>query len=119
MPLPPRPFVTVQNKTGFLFTPVELEAVEKQFSNTIILKFFVGRPPIHVIQEHITKNWHLTGLIIVGLLDPQHVMVHLASNEDLVRALSKESHMINHCMYRSFRWSSDFSFKKDNPKVAV
>lgn len=85
----------------------------------MILKFSVGRPSMHVIQEHIANSWHLVGSFVVGLLDLSHVIVHLDSHEDMVRALSNESHMINNCMYRSFRWSPDFAFRRDSPRVAV
>lgn len=59
----------------------------------------VGRPPLHVIHDHIARSSKLTGSFVVGLLDSRHVMVHLSSNEDMVRALSKESHLINNCIF--------------------
>lgn len=83
------------------------------------MKFSVGRPSIQDIKEHIIRLWNVKSSFIVGLLDLIHVMIDLQSPEDMVRALSREGHMINACMYRLIQWSNDFGFKKHNPTVVV
>lgn len=72
---------------------MEVSQSESQFSITLVAKFSAGRPPIQTIRDHINSSWGLQHHAVVGLLDPRHVMIRLASRESFVKAWSRESHV--------------------------
>lgn len=76
-------------------------------------------PSVTAIRDHINASWGLSAPATVGLLDPRHVMIYLASQEDLVRAWSRDSNMIENSLFRLFRWSPNFNPKYEYPITAA
>lgn len=64
-------------------------------------------------------SWGLSQPAVVGLLDPRHVMIHLSSHEDMVKAWTRESHIIDSSLFRLFRWSPDFHPRYESSLSAV
>ncbi|KAD2394439.1 hypothetical protein E3N88_41416 [Mikania micrantha] len=76
-------------------------------------------PSATAIHDHINASWGLSAPATAGLLDPRHVMIYLASQEDLVRAWSQDSNMIDNSLFRLFRWSPNFNPKYEYPITAA
>jgi hypothetical protein len=91
----------------------------ENFDHTLIMKFSSNRPSLQEIRGHISKHWQLRNDFQIGLLDPRHVMVYMKNHEDKVRALSRESRMLDSTYYRLFQWTADFGFRKDSCKIPV
>lgn len=102
-----------------LFTPVEVEQLNKQRDNTLIMKFSAGRPKLYEIRAHIAAEWQLSSPPAVGLIDPRHVTLHMASAADTQKALSRPTNKVKNCLFRLFRWSPNFEIGKDSSMVAV
>lgn len=119
VPLTNRPLSYVDNIPALLFTPLEVEQLNKQRENTLIMKFSAGRPSLQDIRSHIAAEWQLASPPAVGLLDPRHVTIHMGSFADTTRALSRNSNRIQNSLFRLFRWSPDFKIGKDSSMAAV
>lgn len=46
-------------------------------------------------------------------------MIHLSSHEDMVKAWTRESHIIDSSLFRLFRWSPDFNPRYESSLSAV
>lgn len=119
IPLPSRLVGEILDEPAIYFTPVEDDMAAKNFEFMLVMKFSLGGPSLFDVKMHISKTWKLLGSFQVGLLYPCHIMVHLQSEEDLIRMLLRESHVINTTYYRLFRWTKDFVFKKDSTNITV
>lgn len=101
-----------------ILTSLELSRAEDQFKHTLVAKFSSGRPSINVIRHHVNTKWGLAQYAAVGLLDPRHVLIHLASHLDVVKANSCP-HIIGSSLLRLFRWTSSYDVKKESSMAAV
>lgn len=53
------------------------------------------------------------------MIDIRHVTIHMNSASDTQRALSRDSNKIKNCLFRLFRWSTNFKIGKDSSMAAV
>lgn len=83
------------------------------------MKFSAGRPKLHEMRTHIASEWHLAAPPAVGLMDPRHVTLHMASAADTQRALSRPTSKIKNYLFRLFRWTPDFEIGKDSSMAAM
>lgn len=84
--------------------PVEVSQAESQLQLTLVAKLSTGRPPVETILAHINSSWGFSSPATVGLLDPRHVMIHLANESDYVIAWARESNKIDNSLFRLFKW---------------
>lgn len=52
------------------------------------------------IRSHVHSAWGLTAPATIGLLDPRHVMIHLANQADFVTAWLRGSKKIENSLFR-------------------
>lgn len=74
---------------------------------------------MEVIRNHIASFWGLKQSTVVGLMDPRHVLVKLASAEDLAIVWTRESHQMEGALFCLFIWSKNFQFGKKSPIAHV
>lgn len=109
----------VDNIPAILLTSLEDEQLCKRRENTLIMKFFAGRPKLFQIRDPTAAEWQLETPPTVGVLDVRHVTLHMESAADTNRALARDSNKMNTSMFRLFRWSPDFEVGKESTIVAV
>lgn len=119
VPLSKRPISYVDNVLAVIFTPTEVEQLNKQRENTLIMKFSAGMPQAWVICAHIAAEWKLSTPPAVGVIDPRHISIHMGSYEDTTKALALNRYKVKNSLFRLFRWTSDFKIGKDSSMVAV
>ncbi|OVA15314.1 Ribonuclease H domain [Macleaya cordata] len=101
------------------FSPHDMLRSEQKLAHALILKFSAGRPSINDIKSHIDLHWGLSGTIVVGIIDPRHILLNLSSEADVLKALVREKKNIKGYWFRLFRWSSSFDPRKDSSIAAV
>lgn len=106
-----RPPSSVNGEPAFLISPVELSKANASFATTLVAKFSGGRPPLANIRRQVNTTWGLDKPATVGLLDARHVMIHLQSSSDLVKAWTRGNHLIDNPLFRLFRWTPAFNQK--------
>ncbi|KAL9667547.1 hypothetical protein QQ045_001909 [Rhodiola kirilowii] len=52
-------------------------------------------------------------------LDGRHVLIILQCEEDVTRVLSSPWRKIDHSLFRLFRWTPDFSTRKENTRITA
>ncbi|OVA08928.1 hypothetical protein BVC80_901g65 [Macleaya cordata] len=72
------------------FAPHDLLRSEQIMAYSLILKFSEGRPSLNDIRSHIDLHWGLTGKLVVGMMDPRHVLLKLLSNSEVTKVLVRE-----------------------------
>lgn len=102
-----------------VFSPVEVEQLNKQRRNTFIMKFSPGRHKLYEIRAHVAAEWHLAAPPVVGLMDRRHVTLHMESAADTQKALSRALNKIKNCLFRLFGWTPNFEIGKDSSMAAV
>lgn len=81
--------------------------------HVIVLKFSSIRPSLEAIRDSINRTWRVFGEFALGLLDPRHVLVRLDSEEEVQKALSRDSFHIRGVRFKAFRWHTGFSLTMD------
>ncbi|KAL3628287.1 hypothetical protein CASFOL_027333 [Castilleja foliolosa] len=119
IPLAIRTPTYVNNVPVCIISPMEVELASKQLEFALVLKFSSGRPSLFEIRNHINLHWNLSKEPVLSLLDARHILMITACNEDMVRAQSRVSHRINSSLYRIFRWTIDFDFKRDSSVIPI
>lgn len=94
----------INDVPAILFTPIEVEQLNKQRENTLIMKFSTGRPQVHGIRAYIAAEWNLPSLPAVGHIDPRHASIHIASFADTTKGLALNKYKMNNSLFRLFRW---------------
>lgn len=87
-----RPLAYMDSTPLVIFSPVEVDQLNKQRENTLIMKFSAGRPKLHEILAHIAAEWNLSAPPAVGIMDLCHYTIHMASPSK-----------IKNCLIRLFR----------------
>lgn len=83
------------------------------------MNFSAGKPNMYEIRCHITSEWQLEVQPAVGIIDPRHIMLHMASAADTKRALARTTNKIKTSLLRLFRWTPDFEIGKDSSLATV
>lgn len=118
VPIANRPLSYIDNVPALIFTPIEVEQLNKQRENTLIMKFSLGRPQLPEVRAHIAAEWNLETPPAVGYMDGRHVTVHMGSLADTIKALVAKP-KIKNSLYRIFRWTSEFRIGKESSMVSV
>lgn len=79
VPLPQKQINSKDGKHAILFSPLEIQRSEALFQFTIIAKFSRGRPTMETIRNYIASQWGLKNPVVVGLMDPRHVLIKLVN----------------------------------------
>ncbi|KAL3631406.1 hypothetical protein CASFOL_024390 [Castilleja foliolosa] len=111
--------VYIDNTQACIVSAMEVAEAAKQFEHALVLKFTVGRPSLQDIRSHIICNWKLEAVPVITLIDPRHVLVIAENEKDMITIQSQESRRIQSSLFRVFRWTTDFNFSRDSPKVPV
>ncbi|XP_042980144.1 uncharacterized protein LOC122310314 [Carya illinoinensis] len=78
------------------------------------------RPSLDSIRSFIRARWGLTKQPIVSsMLRPHNVFIRLSTEEDFVKALTREATNINGVIYRVFKWTTEFHEDKEPVFVPV
>ncbi|KAL9689838.1 hypothetical protein QQ045_010229 [Rhodiola kirilowii] len=113
--LPSRQYSTVDGKPSVHFTVAEFEAGVALFKHSLVAKFTLGRPTNEVIRQVFKDNWHIKGRATVSdIWDSRHLMIILDSEEDANVVLTSPLSKVGHAMFRLFRYSPDYSPKKES-----
>ncbi|OVA01789.1 protein of unknown function DUF4283 [Macleaya cordata] len=88
-------------------------------AHALILKFSAGRPSIYDIKSYIDLHWGLTRKVIVGIIDPRHILLNLTSEADVLKTMVREKKHIKGYWIRLFRWSSAFDPRKDSSIATI
>ncbi|KAL5701323.1 hypothetical protein ACHQM5_026670 [Ranunculus cassubicifolius] len=90
------------------------------FRLALVMKFaHAQRPSIDDIRSEICSKWGLKAGVFCSLLDARHILIRFSQDEDLVRALSRESTRIKGSFYKIFRWTPDFNPAHDASIASV
>ncbi|OVA05655.1 hypothetical protein BVC80_8999g18 [Macleaya cordata] len=69
------------------FSPHDMHRSEQKMAHALILKFSAGRPSINDIKSHIDLHWGLSGKLVVGIIDPRHILLNLTSEADVLKTM--------------------------------
>ncbi|XP_041025281.1 uncharacterized protein LOC121265657 [Juglans microcarpa x Juglans regia] len=104
----------------FQFSKEEIQRSAEPFRFSIVLKFLRNRPSLDAIRAFIQKCWNLDGIPVVSnMLHPRNVFIRMTSEEDYMKALSREVNDIDGIPYRPFHWSPDFKEEEEPSIVPV
>ncbi|KAL9659102.1 hypothetical protein QQ045_028285 [Rhodiola kirilowii] len=113
--LPSRQYSTVDGKPSVHFTAAEFEAGVALFKHSLVAKFTMGRPTMEVIRQVFQENWPIKGRATVSdICDSRHLMIISYSEEDANAVLTSPLRKVGHAMFRLFRYSPDYSPKKES-----
>ncbi|XP_041024617.1 uncharacterized protein LOC121265149 [Juglans microcarpa x Juglans regia] len=107
---------TKDGELFFQFSKEEIFRLAEPFRFSIVLKFLRNRPSLDAIRIFIRNRWSLEGVPVVSTMrHPINVFVRMASEEDCMRALSREACDIDWIPYCAFHWTPDF--KEEEPSI--
>ncbi|XP_042944787.1 uncharacterized protein LOC122278668 [Carya illinoinensis] len=111
---------SVDGEVCVLFNKDEIDKSAAPFRFSIVLKFLHQRSSLDSIRAFIRARWGLTKQPIVpSMLRPRNVFIQLSTEEDFVKALTREATDINGVVYRVFKWTTDFQEDKEPVFVPV
>ncbi|XP_040996123.1 uncharacterized protein LOC121242304 [Juglans microcarpa x Juglans regia] len=108
---------TKDGELFFQFSKEEIFRSAEPFRVSIVLKFLRNRPSLDAIRIFIRNRWNLEGVQVVSTMwRPRNVFVRMASEEDCMRALSREACDIDGIPYRAFHWTPNFK-EQEEPSI--
>ncbi|KAF6173167.1 hypothetical protein GIB67_028465 [Kingdonia uniflora] len=116
------PDTRISSKDGMpviSFSPSDLDKIASAFNTTIIMSFPAEKPQFDVIEKSIESNWGLLVVPKVAVLDFKYIMVLMTSEQDVTKALSRESRKIKGFFFKLARRTIDFDPKRDSPFAPV
>ncbi|KAL9688679.1 hypothetical protein QQ045_033102 [Rhodiola kirilowii] len=97
--LPPRQYVFKDGLPIISFTKVEVQPGKDRLQFAIVAKFSSGRLPINDIRRSLVSAWG-------------HILIILLSSDDANKVLAHLMRKVVQSMFRLFRWSPDFHYRK-------
>uniref|UniRef100_A0A7N0VKF6 DUF4283 domain-containing protein n=1 Tax=Kalanchoe fedtschenkoi TaxID=63787 RepID=A0A7N0VKF6_KALFE len=84
-----------------------------------IARFTEGWPLVEDIRQHVLLQWRLKLEPLIRLIDVRHIFVMCGSKGDLVEALSFNSFRIGSSLFYIFKWTPNFSCRKDSSTIVA
>lgn len=82
--IPPKLIYLVRGEPAVHFSAAEIQTMAEPFKLSLVGKFSFGRPPMELIRNFFV-SLGLKGNCQISLLDPRHVLIKLALEEDYSR----------------------------------
>ncbi|XP_042946096.1 uncharacterized protein LOC122279482 [Carya illinoinensis] len=115
-----RPPRTVDGELCFLFSQEEIDKAASSFRLSMVIKFLRKRPSLDKIRAFIWKRWGLSGTCLVSSMRRfRNVFVRMTTEEDFIKAFSRESCEMERVPYRAFQRTPDFNEDSEPPLVPV
>ncbi|KAL9674015.1 hypothetical protein QQ045_030279 [Rhodiola kirilowii] len=108
-----RHYGTKEGKPVIAFTTSELQVGTDHLKHALVAKFASGRPVISEVRQSLMQLWTINGRCSIGALDSKHVLIVLESETDARAVLAHPIRKLGHSLFRIFRWSRDFSTKRE------
>lgn len=89
-------------------THEEIKTSLDPMKHALVAKFSGPRPSVDVVRALIRSSWGLTSDAFAGVINANHLLLCFASEDDCVKAWSREFHVINGIHLRIFPWSPSF-----------
>ncbi|KAL9668200.1 hypothetical protein QQ045_002575 [Rhodiola kirilowii] len=109
-----RIYGTKDGKPSIPFSPAELQEGVDNLKYSLVAKFSSGRPQIEDVTKAFMSAWRLGGKCSIGALDARHILIVLDSEQEANRVLAHPTRKLGLSLFRIFRWTSDFSTKKES-----
>ncbi|KAL9685801.1 hypothetical protein QQ045_023255 [Rhodiola kirilowii] len=102
-----------EGKPVISFTTSEFQVGEDHLKHALVAKFTGGRPVISEVRQSFMQLWAINGRCSIGALDAKHILIVLESENDARTVLAHPIRKLGHSPFRIFRWSWDFSTKRE------
>ncbi|KAL9659244.1 hypothetical protein QQ045_024044 [Rhodiola kirilowii] len=91
----------------------KLQVGIEHLKHALVAKFTGGRPPIQELRQSFLSTWKPEGKCSIGAWDAKHILIVLESEADARKVLSHPMRKLGHSLFRIFRWTKDFSTKRE------
>lgn len=113
--LPARQVGSKEGRPSICFSKVEIGECEKRFAFSIVAKFTVGRPSLGEIQAAFQGALSTTGRVTISeVWDSRHLFIIFDFEDDVPVALASPLRKIGNAMFRLFRWSADYNYRRES-----
>ena len=116
--IPPKSISLVRGEPAVHFSAAKIQIMAEPFKLSIVGKFSFGRPPMKLIRKYFV-SLGLKENCQISILDPRHVLIKLALEEDYSRIWVRQTWFINGRDMRVFKWSTYFRCSAESPIVPV
>ncbi|GAV75627.1 DUF4283 domain-containing protein, partial [Cephalotus follicularis] len=119
IPINPKSPCSLHGNPLMNLSPLDVKRASEFHSFSLVAKLGLLRHPVDLFEHHVNSLWGLSQPVTVGLIDPEHILIHLQSKEDFSKAWSRESKIFDNCRFLLLRWTPDFTKKKDSSYSAT
>ena len=109
---------THKGKPAVFFSKAEVQELLKPFQHTLVGKFSKGRPNMEALRREF-KAVGFKGEYSIGLLDPCHVLLRFAGEEEYLRCWLRGIWHFQGFPMRVLKWTPLFSIEVESPVVPI
>ncbi|KAL9687123.1 hypothetical protein QQ045_031520 [Rhodiola kirilowii] len=106
-------------KPAITITSSELQVGIDNLKHSLVAKFAGGQAPIEEVRKAFLGMWAVSGPCSIGAWDARHILIVLDSDIDARKVLSHPVRKLGHSLFRIFRWSKDFSTKREPTRTTT